>query len=224
MAEIVVFDLDGTLLDSLADIGHALNSALAEAGLPVHELGSVRRMVGHGLGELVRQAVGPATDAAPAVLARVRQIYLEIPYRHSRPYPGIPEALAELAGRGAILAVLTNKAQAIADLIVAHFFPGRFALVRGEGPLWPRKPDPQALLGLLADLAPLAGLSGDPRSLAARAVLVGDSEADVKTALGAGARPIAVAWGFRDPDQLRAAGAAELAEDCPALLAALARA
>lgn len=226
MAKICIFDLDGTLLDSLADIQHALNTALAENGLPSHDTDSVRRMVGHGLAELVRQAVPsqtPAKETVPPVLARLREIYREIPYRHSQPYPGIPDLLIELKAKGTIMAVLTNKSDPIAQIIVSHFFPGIFDLVQGESPELPRKPDPESLWRLLASLAPLAGLPlGQRENLGQAAVLIGDSEADIQTAHAAGVRAIGVDWGFRSSNQLLAAGATEIVTDCAALRRALA--
>jgi len=222
MKKILVFDLDGTLLDSLADIRHALNTALGEHGLPPHDSESVRGMVGHGLPELIKLAVGPAAAQAEAVLARMRQIYREIPFRLTRPYPGIPELLDELHAGGAILAVLTNKAEPIAQIIIDHFFPGRFALVQGEMPQQPRKPHPDALLSLLKRLAPRAGI--DPQDQTAwcgQAIMIGDGETDIHTAAAAGVRAIGVGWGFRSPAQLMAAGANELVADVPALRVAL---
>lgn len=215
MYQAVIFDLDGTLLDTLADITWALNTALAEHGLPTHSPAAVRAMVGHGLGELVRKAlaasghtipegpsVPPATLPHDLILARVRHLYLDSPVRDTSPYPGIQEILADLRAKGVRLGVLTNKVHGIATRIVDHFFPGIFDAVQGEEAGLARKPHP-AGVGHLLDRMSARGLS---------TVLVGDSDADVHTAANAGIGCIAVSWGFRDHPELAAAGATTIVD------------
>lgn len=225
MTKILIFDLDGTLLDSLADIHYALNTALEAHHLPGHSLDSVRSLVGHGLSELVRLALGPehSHELAP-VLAQVRQIYHDIPYRFTQPYPGICELLAELKANAAVLAVLTNKMDTVATTIVEHFFPNVFDLIQGETPSLPRKPHPDSLLGLLKRLAPQAGIDPEDRiKLCQSAVLIGDGETDIHTARNAGVRAIGVSWGFRSESELIVAGASQVVPDCQALRQTLAQ-
>ena len=221
MKKLLVFDLDGTLLDSLPDIRWALNTTLGEFGFPGFELDQVRRMVGHGLTELVRQAVPEASRQAETIqpmVQHIKSLYASVPFRETSPYPGMPELLRQLKAEGHVLGVLTNKAELIARLIVPHFFPGIFDAIQGESPELPRKPDPEALLGLLRVLAPRADL--DPSDLARlklAATLTGDSEADIQTACRAGVRAIGVAWGYRAPEDLRSAGATVIADDANGL-------
>lgn len=226
MYSYIIFDLDGTLLDTLPDIQWALNTALAEFGQPVHNREAVRRMVGHGLAELVRQATGADRTTDPGiqalagqVTARLRAIYREQPWRETLPYPGIPELLARLKDRGLPLGLLTNKAQPVADLVAGHFFPGIFQVVRGESPELPRKPDPAALHQLLDRLEPRPApgqpdcRSDDRASRLERTVLVGDSDVDLLTARQAGCASIGVLWGFRSRAELEAIGPTCLARD-----------
>jgi phosphoglycolate phosphatase len=212
MKRLLVFDLDGTLVDSLEDIRYALNSALREAGLPEHDSASVRRMVGHGLGELVKAALPAGRNddqTREAVLAGVRRVYAGTPFRFSRPYPGMVELVAKLRAGGEVLAVLTNKAHDIAAVIVEHFFAGMFHAVQGESAGSPRKPDARAVETLFDRLRG-AGTDGQLADFEPRresTVLIGDGDADVKTALNAGIRVIAAGWGFRTVAELAAAGA-----------------
>lgn len=212
MKRLLVFDLDGTLVDSLEDIRFALNGALRESGLPEHDSDSVRRKVGHGLGELVKAAVPSATpeSARATVLAAVRRIYAEVPVRYTVAYPGMVELVSQLRAAGNAMAVLTNKAQSIASVIVEHFFPGVFHVVQGEVSGGPRKPDPKTVEKLFETLASAKGLEGY-RANVATSVLIGDGDADVQTAVRAGLRSVALTWGFRSADELRRVGATNFA-------------
>lgn len=227
MVKILAFDLDGTLLNSLADIQYALNTSLGEHGFAQHDSDSVRRLVGHGLSELIKKAVPPdlnRPDITDPVLQRMRQIYKEIPFRYTEPYPGIPELLEQLKTDGYLMTVLTNKADPIAQIIIEHFFKGVFDLVQGETPDFPRKPHPDALHRLLRRIAPQTGIAAtDSPALCQAAVLIGDSEADIQTAHAAGVRSIGVSWGFRSPAELRAAGADLVVDTTDALAIALAQ-
>lgn len=206
----LIFDLDGTLIDTLDDIADALNRALAARELPVHERASVRRMVGGGAAQLVRNALpAHARKLAAALFEDFRRDYLANLIVRSAPYPGITALLAALAARGVPLSVLSNKPHEPTQRLIATLFPDvRFVEVVGERPGRPRKPDPAVALELAArmQLAP------------ARCGLVGDSSADIGAARAAGMRAFAVTWGFRDAEELRAEGAHVLIDRAQQLL------
>ncbi|HVC93599.1 MAG TPA: HAD family hydrolase [Pirellulales bacterium] len=196
----IVFDLDGTLLDSLADIGETANSVLARLGFPVHALGEYRRFVGEGVAVLFHRALaaGRRTDEIIAHCISEFQIAYGRNWNvHTKPYMGIPELLDSLAERGLKMAVLSNKPHEFARRCVEHYFPARFEVVFGERDGVPRKPDPAAAF----EIAQRLGIA------AREFVYVGDSAVDMETALNAGMRPIGAAWGFRSVDELNAAGA-----------------
>lgn len=196
----VVFDLDGTLADSLADIGGAMDVALAALGLPTHSLDAYRAMVGEGVGELVRRALGG--DADPElqrrVLERYRSAYAEADHRRTHPYPGVDALLDGLRERQVPFAILSNKSHAFTQSLVERRFAGwRFEAVLGEREGVPRKPDPTAAL----ELAALLGVA--PVEIA----FVGDTAVDMRTARAAGMIPVGVLWGFRGRDELLEHGA-----------------
>ncbi len=202
-----IFDMDGTLLDTLADIGRACNAILAAHGHPTHALPAYRRMVGNGFSRLVRSALPPAVlrdlapDALDALVDEARRWYGQHMREHTRPYDGMPEALAELARRGLTLAVLSNKPDDFTRALVSHYFPQiPFADVRGGRPETPLKPDPTAPGAMLSQLNLEAG----------QCFYVGDSDVDMLTARNAGMVSVGVAWGFRGPEEVRAAGARHL--------------
>lgn len=202
-----IFDLDGTLLDTLEDIGRACNAVLAAHGHPAHPLAAYRRMVGNGFDRLVRSALPPAVlrDHAPhaldALVNEARLWYARHMRERTRPYEGIPEALARLARRGLTLAVLSNKPHDLTRALVSHYFPQiPFADVRGGRPGTPLKPDPAAPEAMLAQLNLEAG----------QCFYVGDSDVDMLTARNAGMVSVGVAWGFRGLEEVRAAGARHL--------------
>ncbi len=200
--KVFFFDLDGTLLDTLGDIGNACNTILARHGYPTHPLADYRRFVGRGFDKLVRDTL-PATAAleAPALTQLVEEARLHYG-RHmcdtTRPYEGIIPALESLAAKGCPLAVLSNKPEEYTVELVQRYFPSiPFALVRGGRKNTPLKPQPQALLDMAEEM----------HTPVARVLYVGDSDVDVQTARNAGTKSVGVAWGFRGPAELRAAGA-----------------
>jgi phosphoglycolate phosphatase len=211
MARALVFDLDGTLVDSLDDIAHHLNAALAERGLPTRSRAEISQWVGRGSAYLVEHAASdPAL--APDVLAAYRAHYQAQPVIHTRVYPGIPDALDALAPHHA-LAILSNKPHAETVAIAAALLSRwPFAVVVGERPGIPRKPDAQSLLSVLSDLAVSP----------ADAVMIGDTEIDIATARAASTRIVAVTWGFRDATTLAAAGPDRLVTSPVALASQLA--
>lgn len=201
----IIFDLDGTLLDTLGDLTSSLNQVLREAGHPPHPAARVRRFIGNGVETLIRRAL-PTTAASPATMQRLgqafRAAYQERWAETTAPYPGVPRLLDRLQQAEVPLAILSNKPHdftvAMVDKILA---PWTFAGVIGAGEAFPLKPDPAAALHLAASMAVPPG----------QCALVGDSDVDMGTALAAGMSPVAVTWGFRDEEELREAGAARLA-------------
>jgi phosphoglycolate phosphatase len=211
----VLFDLDGTLVDSLADIGESMNFVLAEKGLPEHSLGDYRAFVGDGMKMLARRALPPGErtgEAIEACVARMIEVYAGRVALKTRPYDGIAELLDELVARGIAAAVLSNKPHGPTVDLVARLFPRRpFAVVFGERRGVPRKPDPAAAVEIASKLA-----------LAPAAVLyVGDTPTDMATAISAGMRPLGAGWGFRSEAELRAAGAPAVASHPREVLAHL---
>ncbi|MDR2104104.1 MAG: HAD family hydrolase [Treponema sp.] len=201
----VIFDLDGTLVDTLEDIAYSMNRALEEHGFPPAPLGEYPKMVGWGIKKLAYLALpsavregGAGEAAAEAVAADASRFYAERPLGCSKPYPGIPELLAELRGKKIKTAVLTNKPDRTARLVIGGLFlPGSFDAVYGERPGIPRKPDPASAWDLLLEL------DSTPRET----VFIGDSEIDIETARAAQCHALGVSWGFRSREILEKAGA-----------------
>ncbi|MHC1699484.1 MAG: HAD family hydrolase [Humidesulfovibrio sp.] len=200
----LIFDLDGTLLNTLEDLADSGNAALAGLGLPRHPVDAFRLFVGLGVAELVLRML-PEDRRDKATLARAEKLlvaeYQERWKLKTRPYPGIPEMLEALRQASLPICVLSNKPQDYTDLTVREFFPGfPFTRVRGARPEVPHKPHPASALALAGEL----GLA--PGSIA----FVGDSATDMKTARGAGMLPVGVLWGFRDEAELTGNGALHL--------------
>ena len=206
-----IFDLDGTLLDTIADLGAACNHALAECGHPQHPVEVVEKMVGNGINALLFRAMPerfkagmtgyePLTPLAKAEIMRLRKAFIPYYDRHcydrTAPYAGIPELLASLKAEGAFLAVASNKYQAATEAIVSHCFPGMFDVVLGERDGVPRKPDPQ----IVDDILSRVGVAK------ADTLYIGDSLVDVRTAGNAGVDFRACAWGFTPEATLLQAG------------------
>lgn len=199
MARLAVFDLDGTLVDSVDDLHASVTHALAAVGLPPRSRAEVRSFVGEGARVLLARAVAPRADLLDPALAAWRAHYAEHCLDRTVPYPGIPELLA---GASRALAVHTNKPGAMARKILGGLgLLSRFVEVVG-GDDAPRKPDPAGLLGIMAR----AGAAP------AETVFVGDSRHDVETARAAGVAVVAVTWGLSSRAALEAAGATVFAE------------
>jgi len=213
MQRALVFDLDGTLVDTLGDIAAKMNGVLSSRGLPAHAPDSYRYLVGRGVGELARSACPPGSP--PALVEELRRAmeaaYEADPVGVSRPYDGMAAALEALAAAGAALAVFTNKPEAVARAAVSRLFPrAPFAEVVGDLPGLPRKPDPSRLLALLSRLG----------SAPEAACFAGDTDVDMQTARNARLPGIGCAWGFRGRLELESAGAALVIERPAALPAA----
>jgi phosphoglycolate phosphatase len=198
-----LFDLDGTLLDSLHDIGAAMNHSLTTHGLPVHPLATYRHFVGNGIQTTVARSLPLGREEMhQAVLSTFRSFYAEHMLDHTRPFPGLPEVLARLRGQGVKLAVLSNKADVTTRQLVAKLLPDvRFDAVYGERDGVPCKPDPTAAFGISAELGVKPG----------DCAFVGDTAVDMDTACAAGMYGVGVTWGFRDVAELQAHGARVLA-------------
>lgn len=201
----ILFDLDGTLLDTLADLLDATNYALAEFGFPARTIGEVRSFVGNGAETLIRLALPEGTDPAyiPKVLAVYKPYYTANCRIKTHPYPGIPEAL-EVLKQEYPIAIVSNKPDAAVKELCAQYFPGIFAM--GESPDCPRKPAPDMVCRAMEAIG------------VETCIYVGDSEVDVLTAKNAGVPCLSVLWGFRDREVLEANGGlhfCEAGEDLP---------
>ena len=209
----VLFDLDGTLADSLADLANATNWALAQLGCPIHPLASYRYFVGDGARELCARAL-PANkqNLADETLRLMRERYDAHCFDQTKLYPGIPELISTLAERRYHLAVLSNKPDDFTKRMIAHYFnPSPFAVVRGQLPNVPLKPDPTAALQIAQEL-------GVPP---AQWLYLGDTNTDMRTALAAGMHPVGVLWGFRDREELATSGAEHIVAKPEEVLALL---
>lgn len=196
----VLFDLDGTLLDSLEDLAASMNLALSGRGFPEHPVAAYRHFIGEGVEELARRSAPEGTDEAilRALVTDMRAHYQRAWARGTRPYAGIPELLDELTSRELVLAVLSNKPEEFTRLMVSRLLPRwRFAAVVGASARFPRKPDPSSAKAIAAEL------QIRPEDF----LYLGDSGVDMRTAVGAGMRPAGALWGFRDAEELRAGGA-----------------
>ena len=199
-----IFDLDGTLLDTLQDLANSVNYALRQYGLPEHSLDDVRRFVGNGVRLLMERAVpdGAQHPQFEAVFATFRQHYMEHSLDTTRPYDGIVETIHELKQRGCRLAVVSNKMMAATQELVAHFFPEiEVAIGEHEAAGIRKKPAPDTVYEALRQLGLVVG--GET----ADTVYVGDSDVDIATARNSGLPCISVLWGFRDKPFLLEHGA-----------------
>jgi phosphoglycolate phosphatase len=196
-----IFDLDGTLLDTLADIADAMNAVLVRMGFPAHDTEAYRYLTGDGVGALAERSIPQAARNEAAVAACIREFRSQYADRwgtKTRPYPGIPGLLAGLAGRGIRLSVLSNKLDEFTRRAVGEFLPGfDFSFVIGARPDLPPKPDPAGAL-LIA-----SGLEIPPPQI----LYLGDTGVDMLTAVRAGMFPVGALWGFRDEKELRENGA-----------------
>lgn len=214
MTKLAIFDLDGTLIDTIEDLGTAVNHALGLRGLALHSMAEYKDMVGHGVRNLVKDALAGSLGRQPedalvdSVLADFVDYYVAHIDVHTRPYPGIQALLSKLQGKGLKLAVASNKFQEGAEKLVKEFFPDiRFVAVLGNSPELPLKPD-AAVVQLVLDKA---GVSRE------EAVFVGDSATDMKTAANGGVRSIGVSWGFRPRTDLEQSGAMDIADSAEQL-------
>lgn len=194
----IIFDLDGTLVDSLRDIATLMNETLAAHGLPMHPIEAYARFVGSGVTVLAERATHGLEVEIPALTADFLRRYRREPLRYTRAYEGIEALLAALAERHVARAVLSNKPHDLTAVITRGLFgEDTFAAVLGHREEFPKKPDPTSALALAGEL------SAPP----AACVFVGDTDIDMRTATRAGMRAIGVSWGFRPTSELYDAGA-----------------
>ncbi len=191
--KLIIWDLDGTLIDTVEDLAAAVNHALELRSLPLHSVSEYRGMVGHGVRNLVMQALSRASAGAEAAdvdaaLADFKAYYTSHIDDHTRPYPGIQELLGDLDAAGVKMAVASNKFQAGTEFLIREFFPEiPFVAILGNREGYPLKPDPE----IVAEVLRASGVN------AGDAVMVGDSGTDMRTAANGGIAGIAVGWGYR---------------------------
>jgi len=203
----VIFDLDGTLLDTLMDLAEAMNGVLAQRGWRTHPVDAYRRFVGDGMAMLVRRALPDNQRHDPGIAECVRAMceeYARTWARTTKPYAGVEELLDRLESRGIPMAVLSNKPHEATREMVLHFFPRvPFHEVVGAKPEKLRKPDS----GVALEIAESMRIK--PESM----LFLGDSSIDMQTAQAAGMIPLGAAWGFRGRDELLAFGAVRVLEN-----------
>lgn len=208
MRQIDIFDLDGTLLNTIDDLGYACNYALERTGYPTHPIEAYPAKVGNGINNLIRRAL-PETERTEENILRVREHFVPYYNRHNcdytRPYDGIPAVIDALKKRGHLLAVASNKYQAATEKIVNHFFPGAFDAILGEREGVERKPDPQIVYDILVQLD---GGTADKGNV----TYYGDSLVDRDTALRANVPFVACSWGFVPRERLVEEGITMIAD------------
>ena len=204
----LLFDLDGTLLDTLEDLLDATNYALRQFGYPERTLPELRRFVGNGAYNQMRLSAPEGTEEArlQEILSVYKPYYTEHCRIKTKPYPHIPEALDRLRERYPI-AIVSNKPDSAVKALCKDYFPGVYAL--GESPDCPRKPAPDMVYKAMADI----GVD--------RCLYIGDSEVDVLTANNAGFPCLSVLWGFRDKEDMEEAGARYFCDDTRKLVEAI---
>ena len=205
-----IFDMDGTILDTLDDLADSVNYALGLHGMPASPRPEVRQHLGNGMDYLIAHSVpaGTSHELEQQVLAEFKADYAKRCVVKTAPYPGILDLMAELRRRGIARAVVSNKGDFAVQELVERYFPGVFDIAVGERKGVRRKPAPDTVYAVMDELG------ADPVDT----VYIGDSEVDVETARNAGIACIAVDWGFRDHDVLVGLGAPVIVSDTRALL------
>lgn len=212
MKKLVIFDLDGTLLNTIADLAAATNQALRHFGYPTHETEAYRFFVGNGINKLFERAL-PDCERTEENILKIRSRFIPYYDEHnadlSRPYPGIPELLSTLQQQEIRMAVASNKYQAATRKLISHYFPEiNFVEVLGQREGIPAKPDPS----IVYDIMRKAEVKNE------EVLYVGDSNVDMQTAHHAGVTAIGVAWGFRPRTELEALHPAHILEKAEELL------
>lgn len=196
MKKLVIFDLDGTLLNTIEDLGHAANYALEQNGYATHAIASYPFFVGNGVKKLIERVLPEDcrdADTVSKILKDFKDYYNDHSFDYTKPYDGIPELLADLRHKGVKVAVASNKYQTAVESIIAHFFPSvDFAAVEGQKDGVKTKPDPSIVFQILAKA----------KAPKADALFVGDSGVDMETARRACIDSVGVSWGFRPEKEL----------------------
>jgi phosphoglycolate phosphatase len=212
MIKLVIFDLDGTLLDTIYDLAHSCNYALTLHHYPTHPVEAYRFFVGNGMNKLVERAL-PDSDRNADTIARVKKDFLAYYNDHAteftRPYPGITELLESLQQKKLILAVASNKIDSATQYLIKRFFPQiAFSTVLGQRENFPIKPDP----AIVYEIMQRANVTKE------ETLYIGDSGVDVETALNAGVNLATVLWGFRPKAELEEKGATLFIEKAEEIL------
>ncbi len=208
---VVLFDLDGTLLNTLPDLKNAANHALRVLGYPERSGAEIRIFLGNGVGVLMKCSLpeGCPEDRWEKAVELQKSYYLSHLMVETRPYEGVPEMLAQLRKEGFRLGTVSNKFDAAVQNLISAFYPGVFDVALGERKNVPKKPDPAMVRTALA-------VMNAPEDC--KLIYVGDSEVDLHTAENAGAVPILVDWGFRDRDALQQLGDCRIVSSPPELI------
>ena len=214
MYNYVIFDLDGTLLDTVKDLAAATNWVCEQHGWPAHQVEAYKNFVGNGAPKLLERVAPPDVELTPQLRAKLME---EFTFRYTAHkadkttvYAGMPQALARLRAAGVSMAVLTNKPDGAAGPIVERYYPGVFPIVQGALPGLPTKPDPTLLRRLMERMGAVRN----------ETLFVGDSNVDIRTAKNGGLTGCGVLWGFRTRQELEAEGA-DYIVDTPARLVEL---
>lgn len=209
----IIWDMDGTLLNTLEDLTISVNAALLAFGLPARWQSEVRGFVGNGIRKLMERAVpgGASHPQFEEIFTFFEGHYLHNSRNKTRPYEQLEEVLRELKAQGYRMAIVSNKADAIVRQLTAQYFPGLIDVSIGETAAMRQKPAPDAVFAAMRQL----------KAKARSTVYIGDSEVDIATAASAGLDCISVAWGFRDAADLRAAGARRIVRTPQELLRVL---
>ena len=209
--KLAIFDLDGTLLDTIDDLKEAVNHAMRLRGFPTFTRDEVMAMVGHGARNLMRKAlpVGHKDDMVDAAYNDFRAYYITHIDVHTKPFPGIQDLLSNLTKEGVMLAVASNKFQEGTEHLIKEFFPEiPFVAVLGGRPDFPLKPDPE----IVGEVLRKAGINKED------AVMVGDSDTDMETAANGDIMGIAVNWGYRDMSSIENLKVANFVEELHQIL------
>lgn len=207
--KLYIFDLDGTLLDTVADLCNAGNHTLAKAGYPTHPLKSYYGFVGNGIGKLMERALPEGhKEEAESLLDEFKSYYGKHLYDETAPYQGVVGILHRLNESGAKIAVASNKYQAATETLVHHFFPNvNFVSINGQRDGMPRKPDPAVVKLIMEE----AGITKE------NVTYIGDSSVDMQTAQNAGVKAVAVSWGFCEKKMLEEYNPAFIADNAEEL-------
>ncbi len=216
MYKLAIFDMDGTILNTIDDLADSCNVICEKYGYPLHTVEEIKYMVGNGIPKLMRRAL--PQDIAENQFEKVLAEYIEYYEAHcdikTRPYEGVVECIRSLRDAGVKVAVNTNKVQAAAEELCAQYFPGVFDVISGSRPGIPPKPDPTGLYEILKEI----GLSKEEACYPGTACFIGDSDVDLQTGLGSGLDFIGVDWGFRGRQFLLEHGASVVVDNTEELL------